>query len=74
MEGKTVRTLATVKGVDEYMWDPLGEVLFVELIVGPSDSSHHLPVTMTPEGAESLLRALQESLEERPGADEQATH
>jgi hypothetical protein len=67
MEVEPVRTLATVKGVERRSWDSLGEVLFVELVVGPPDIDRTLPVSLTPEGAEELLRALQECLEERPG-------
>jgi hypothetical protein len=74
MEFESFQTLATVKGVARYTWDPLGEVLFVELIVGPPDTDRILPVSLTPAGAELLMHVLQESLEEKLSADSEEHH
>ena len=67
MATKQIKTLATVKGVARYGWTPLGESLFVELVVGPPDIDRTLPVSLTPAGAKQLLHVLQECLEEGPG-------
>lgn len=69
MEIEQIQTLMTVKGVSRCGWDALHELLFAELVVGPPGIDRHLPVSLTREGAEQLVAALQLYLSEAGSAD-----
>ena len=64
MEVEQIQTLMTVKGVEQYGWDALHELLFARLVVGPPGIDRHIPVSLTRAGAEQLIAALQQCLSE----------
>ncbi len=57
-------TLGTARGLGRVGWDALGQWLLVEFLAGPPDALVAMPVVLTPEVAEALVRELQTALSE----------
>lgn len=70
MEYEPLMTLGTAKRLGRVGWDALGRLLLVEFVAGPPGIDRPMPVALTPEAAEQLLRALRTCLADKGNAAE----